>query len=1326
MCVGCSVIQPLPSLPARLSARYIMSQQYPVFTYQGAGSLDAASEQQIANIVAPLVLSELAVSSQPASFSNLTVNSIQLAGQDVTTELNTITSNIAALPTQTTVQNTVNSAISGLATQSSVTSLSNLVGSTAVSTKISNAISSAAPSYYSASAGTTDASNIKSLQTTVNALPASNTIVTTSSLSNTLGSVSANTGTTIQVGTISASSISAPAAGGSFLYRGTELASTLGGGYATTSSVQANTASINVLNGASTTAGSVSNTAGSLLSAALSSTSALSVSSVAASTISLANSDLGTSLSMLTTSTTNNTSAITKLNGSGTVSGSVTSTVNSLVSNALSTTSALTVSSVLASGAAGLNVGGSTTSQYARITSPSTGGQLQGNLANGYTLGYMLFNTYNSYQNGGTPPYVFQYNKSNSWSSPLVITAQSVATPSVTSPTGLAYTQNSLFYADGNSVVNGTLYLGDGSQGTTAPTYGQITSSGGNLTLGSSSTSTVSVPGSMYCNYTGSFATGLFGVNTTGTLPTPTANRQVLIGVRSTGTGSYQGIIQSNTAGSISAFSLCLQGASVVTMDSSYNQRNVLDDSTGGMSCTGSFSMTGNSPNINWTNAVAASAPTFTTRAASTRLVLYPGLSATSVDYAMGIGSNAMWTSVPQNVSGNAFQWYGGTTQIATLTGVGDFSFAGTINGAKLATYSGGNGIAPSGTTIYLGGTASTAFQLQANGGYVYTRANQLCDGSGNQVIAGMTTYSSSQADGSGGSAPTIGTRGSGAKIVLYPDIGASQGDWAIGVERFSGYYIWHQVPNSGCGHRWFAAATQLMALDGKGNLSLSSSSTSGTPFQVTSASTQSAGAACMGAFLQPNLAASTGNEIIVGASTTAAAALGFQLGVTASSSAAVLSVFNSSAQLSITQAGLVKTPNSVLDDTFGNMAALGNISSASVSGSLVRQAAFTLATYQNQNSSTVNNLCDNNTSTAWQPTANASGNYNIVLITATATQYLTTCVFSYQGNSTNTPVNVQVVYGGNTLATVTLGSTTAGLQTASYTFSPVLRVASGTTMSFVIVGPSASAPGWISEILLSGPQTLGVIGAVSIGGEVSVTGALTATSGLVNSAGNAIALPTSTGTLALTSQVPTLTNANTLGSSTNATTVAGTLSVAGALTATGGLINSAGNAIALPGSAGTLALLANIPYRDFVTLVISAYTPTSTTLNTIPVTLRYGTPNFTYSTSNGLQYSAYNKFASPLQYFVLEMVITGTVTGSALSNQNVQMGLTFNSVITDDGTSNGTYYWSQMGTGGSACTLNGRIGYVYTANGSSQVIGFSVAGLSAVTKGFIQITQLQ
>lgn len=77
---------------------------------------------------------------------------------------------------------------------------------------------------------------------------------------------------------------------------------------------------------------------------------------------------------------------------------------------------------------------------------------------------------------------------------------------------------------------------------------------------------------------------------------------------------------------------------------------------------------------IGWSTAGVA-APAITTRSAGTKLVLYPGVSSTSVDYGIGVETNHLWFSTSASTTG--FKWYANTTQImiSNTTGL-------TVNGA--------------------------------------------------------------------------------------------------------------------------------------------------------------------------------------------------------------------------------------------------------------------------------------------------------------------------------------------------------------------------------------------------------------------------------------------------------------------------------------------------------------------------------------------------------------------------------------------------------------------------------------------------------------------
>lgn len=66
-----------------------------------------------------------------------------------------------------------------------------------------------------------------------------------------------------------------------------------------------------------------------------------------------------------------------------------------------------------------------------------------------------------------------------------------------------------------------------------------------------------------------------------------------------------------------------------------------------------------------------AGVPTFTARAAGTKMVWLSLIDGTHADFATGIATNVLWNSVPQATSTYSFDWYGGTTKAASLRGDG-------------------------------------------------------------------------------------------------------------------------------------------------------------------------------------------------------------------------------------------------------------------------------------------------------------------------------------------------------------------------------------------------------------------------------------------------------------------------------------------------------------------------------------------------------------------------------------------------------------------------------------------------------------------------------
>lgn len=81
-----------------------------------------------------------------------------------------------------------------------------------------------------------------------------------------------------------------------------------------------------------------------------------------------------------------------------------------------------------------------------------------------------------------------------------------------------------------------------------------------------------------------------------------------------------------------------------------------------------------------WWNTVGVAIPSVTTRSAGTKLALYPSLSGTQVDYAIGIESNHMWFSTDNATTG--CKWYANTTNYMT-SNVAGLYHTGVVNAAS-------------------------------------------------------------------------------------------------------------------------------------------------------------------------------------------------------------------------------------------------------------------------------------------------------------------------------------------------------------------------------------------------------------------------------------------------------------------------------------------------------------------------------------------------------------------------------------------------------------------------------------------------------------------
>jgi hypothetical protein len=107
--------------------------------------------------------------------------------------------------------------------------------------------------------------------------------------------------------------------------------------------------------------------------------------------------------------------------------------------------------------------------------------------------------------------------------------------------------------------------------------------------------------------------------------------------------------------------------------------------------------------------AVGLSVPDINTRSVGTKIVLWPQVDDTGTDYAFGLDTGVMWSSVHDSTK--SFKWYAGATAILTLAGTGDITLAGdlAVNGGDITTTATTFNLINTTATILNIGGASTA-----------------------------------------------------------------------------------------------------------------------------------------------------------------------------------------------------------------------------------------------------------------------------------------------------------------------------------------------------------------------------------------------------------------------------------------------------------------------------------------------------------------------------------------------------------------------------------------------------------------------------------------
>jgi len=186
---------------------------------------------------------------------------------------------------------------------------------------------------------------------------------------------------------------------------------------------------------------------------------------------------------------------------------------------------------------------------------------------------------------------------------------------------------------------------------------------------------------------TGTFTWPTFNQNTSGSAATLSATLTADKGGTGVTTSTGSGSVVLNNSPTLVTPALGTPSSGVVTNLSGTASININGTVGGTTPTTGKFTTVNVSSNNDTANgggqiylsgvdgnridfgAVGTGIPSYTTRSIGTKLCLYPTVSPSRVDFAIGIGANILWNSVPDNLS--SFRWYSGATEVLALDETG-------------------------------------------------------------------------------------------------------------------------------------------------------------------------------------------------------------------------------------------------------------------------------------------------------------------------------------------------------------------------------------------------------------------------------------------------------------------------------------------------------------------------------------------------------------------------------------------------------------------------------------------------------------------------------
>jgi fibronectin-binding autotransporter adhesin len=307
-------------------------------------------------------------------------------------------------------------------------------------------------------------------------------------------------------------------------------------------------------------------------------------------------------------------------------------------------------------------------------TVSATGTATVGNLATGGTVSATGTATAGNVLTGGLVSATGNVTGANIVTGGLVtstgnVTGGNILTAGIVSSTGTITGGN--LETGGTASVTGTATVGNVATGGTISATGTVT--GGNIATGGTVSATGNVTaGNILSGGSGSFTGNItaanFIGNISGNVSAPGANTQVEF--------NDNGITNATAGFTFDKTS------NTVTVGGQITSTGAGNTATNG----GQIFLNGATLNRIDYNTNGTGAPAFTTRSAGTKVTLYPALSGSTADYALGIDSATLWSSVPEADASFKFKWYGGENEVANLSGLGAFTAASNITGANILT----------------------------------------------------------------------------------------------------------------------------------------------------------------------------------------------------------------------------------------------------------------------------------------------------------------------------------------------------------------------------------------------------------------------------------------------------------------------------------------------------------------------------------------------------------------------------------------------------------------------------------------------------------------